>query len=656
MRKFLAVFLLALLPSGALAWTETSHWNTVAEGGWTCQSYTAGGTFPGTHYSISAMSSPDPPNVLRWNFPTGFPGNHELGMCWNPFPAEAEEIWVQYYFKYSPNWTVGTGSKLIFILVGGGGNVFTSFTGGSKRFYFTTQTYATNSYPPNVGPQPTMVNGTWYKHTLHLKMNTAGVLDGIVEMWVDDVLTTRYTNVGYRPASQAGRGFFDITINTGKANVAAGAGEYVLYDHTIVSTSKIGDTPGGDPNPPYTDQHSPAKSSTGRPPSHTLSWHVKDNRTNDTGVSLGTISATIEGTEYTCSSGLTCSGSSSDYTVSRAVTFSYDQVINVSIDASDIAGNAMPTDAYSYTIQSDPVPALAVTTTTMPQGRVGTAYTSTTLAATGGVSPYTWAVVSGTYPPGLGLSSVGVVAGTPTAAGTYNFTVRVTDTVSSTDDQALSITVLPKAPDDGGTEQNKNYADTWISSLDTTTNFDNSATLRVYQWPASTISNLSVVVDNASIQALPDNVLIKSATLRLFLPATGGYDGSGGTNPMRVHCYTLSGTLPDTTTLTWANQAFTKTELSVTDVALISGWYSWDVTTAVRTAYGSSPRQPVYLALDGGSDSAQDTNRYFLSVDNPDDSLHPELVIDYTTLTEPGGGSISVPGKMKPFKCRCLWQ
>jgi hypothetical protein len=40
-------------------------------------------------------------------------------------------------------------------------------------------------------------------------------------------------------------------------------------------------------------------------------------------------------------------------------------------------------------------------------------------------TPFTWTVDSGTLPPGLSLSSAGAITGTPTAAGTFNFTMKV---------------------------------------------------------------------------------------------------------------------------------------------------------------------------------------------------------------------------------------
>ncbi len=85
---------------------------------------------------------------------------------------------------------------------------------------------------------------------------------------------------------------------------------------------------------------------------------------------------------------------------------------------------------------------LTITTTTLPAGATGTAY-SQTLAAKGGTPPYTWSLSGGTLPAGVTLSSAGVIGGTPTINGTSHFTVTVTDSAGSTASQALSLVVDP---------------------------------------------------------------------------------------------------------------------------------------------------------------------------------------------------------------------
>jgi hypothetical protein len=85
---------------------------------------------------------------------------------------------------------------------------------------------------------------------------------------------------------------------------------------------------------------------------------------------------------------------------------------------------------------------VVVTTSSLPNGTVGTAYSSS-LSASGGTLPYSWSLSSGSLPNGLSLSSGGGISGTPTAPGTFNFTVQVSDSSSPTQTATspLSITV-----------------------------------------------------------------------------------------------------------------------------------------------------------------------------------------------------------------------
>ena len=78
---------------------------------------------------------------------------------------------------------------------------------------------------------------------------------------------------------------------------------------------------------------------------------------------------------------------------------------------------------FSITIPSG----LTIITTTFPNGTLGVAYAQS-LSASGGVGPpYTWSITSGALPPGLGIANNNSIVGTPTSAGTYNFTISVFD-------------------------------------------------------------------------------------------------------------------------------------------------------------------------------------------------------------------------------------
>ena len=86
---------------------------------------------------------------------------------------------------------------------------------------------------------------------------------------------------------------------------------------------------------------------------------------------------------------------------------------------------------------------LAVTTASLAGGTVGTAY-SQALAGTGGAGTYTW-TETGALPGGLTLSTAGTLSGTPTAAGTFPFTVTMTDANAQVKTASLSLTIAPKS-------------------------------------------------------------------------------------------------------------------------------------------------------------------------------------------------------------------
>jgi hypothetical protein len=90
-----------------------------------------------------------------------------------------------------------------------------------------------------------------------------------------------------------------------------------------------------------------------------------------------------------------------------------------------------------------PAVPLGITTTSLPGATLGTSY-SATLAAIGGVAPYSWSIQQGSVPAGLSLNSAtGVISGTPAMVGASSFTVQVTDAESppALGTAQLSITV-----------------------------------------------------------------------------------------------------------------------------------------------------------------------------------------------------------------------
>jgi hypothetical protein len=120
--------------------------------------------------------------------------------------------------------------------------------------------------------------------------------------------------------------------------------------------------------------------------------------------------------------------------------------------------SAVGTSAFTVTVTDSQDPAatasadlsitvnvrtLTITTSTLPVATAGVAY-SAKLAATGGIAPYTWSVISGSLPAGLRLQpATGAISGTPSGGGTSAFTVQVADADSppAAATAGLSITV-----------------------------------------------------------------------------------------------------------------------------------------------------------------------------------------------------------------------
>ncbi|HWX65383.1 MAG TPA: putative Ig domain-containing protein [Rhodanobacter sp.] len=84
---------------------------------------------------------------------------------------------------------------------------------------------------------------------------------------------------------------------------------------------------------------------------------------------------------------------------------------------------------------------ITITPTSVPAANIGTAYPSTQLSASGGQGPYSYTLTAGALPVGLTLSSSGAISGTPTAAGTFNFTASATDANGFVGNRAYSLTV-----------------------------------------------------------------------------------------------------------------------------------------------------------------------------------------------------------------------
>ncbi|MEN6602559.1 MAG: Ig domain-containing protein, partial [Bryobacteraceae bacterium] len=98
----------------------------------------------------------------------------------------------------------------------------------------------------------------------------------------------------------------------------------------------------------------------------------------------------------------------------------------------EVQGGETGSAARPFTI-TVVTPVRIISTSPLPDGSVGTAY-SVRLAATGGATPFAWSAPKGGLPPGLSLDgTAGVIRGTPTTTGNYSFAITVTDYAGTQD-------------------------------------------------------------------------------------------------------------------------------------------------------------------------------------------------------------------------------
>jgi hypothetical protein len=109
-----------------------------------------------------------------------------------------------------------------------------------------------------------------------------------------------------------------------------------------------------------------------------------------------------------------------------------------SVTVKDSAG-ATSTSQFTLTVQTATGGPTLTTTSPLPNATLNQSYTLT-LEVSGGTSPYAYSQTAGTMPPGVRLSS-NRVTGTPTTAGTYNFTIQVRDGAGLTSAKEFQLTV-----------------------------------------------------------------------------------------------------------------------------------------------------------------------------------------------------------------------
>lgn len=207
-------------------------------------------------------------------------------------------------------------------------------------------------------------------------------------------------------------------------------------------------------------------------------------------------------------------------------------------------------------------PSLAVTTTSLPGGIINNAY-SQVLGASGGTTPYTWSITAGSLPTGLILSG-NTISGTPTSTGTFNFTVKVTDSTTPTAQtatQALSIVVSP-------------------ALTITTASLANSVVNTSYSQTLAATNGTTPYTWSISAGLLPAGLTLSGNTI-------SGTATSAGTFNFTVKV--TDSTTPTAQTATKAFSIFVGTDLTITTTSLPNGVVNSPYSQLLAAANGTPP-------------------------------------------------------------------
>ncbi|WP_370680967.1 putative Ig domain-containing protein [Comamonas sp. GB3 AK4-5] len=109
------------------------------------------------------------------------------------------------------------------------------------------------------------------------------------------------------------------------------------------------------------------------------------------------------------------------------------------------ATNASGTSSAAAVTVTVTQPTLGIAPSSLPSGMVNTTY-SQNLTASLGTAPYSYAVISDSLPAGLSLSSAGSISGTPTASGSFSFTVQATDLYGATGVRSYTLSIAVQLP------------------------------------------------------------------------------------------------------------------------------------------------------------------------------------------------------------------
>lgn len=248
------LFLFTLFTSSALAAViNQQEWSSKPGSPW---SYTAG--IPSID---NTTNTPSGGGALRFMYQAGTYTTSTSGGTATYQTFGRTDLYVGHWMKWSSpfNWNpVGTKIDYLFLsdtnANGNRDNFLFMVQNGGNTLTFTQQLFAspgTQNRNTNISNQTFQLN-RWYWFEFHVRINTVGKADGLLEVWVDNKLVMQHNDVTYRTYNSSWGNFNHGPVWGGGGGTISQQ-QYFWVDHTVISTTRIG-SPGGettsDTNPP----------------------------------------------------------------------------------------------------------------------------------------------------------------------------------------------------------------------------------------------------------------------------------------------------------------------------------------------------------------------------------------------------------------------
>ena len=335
-------------------------------------------------------------------------------------------------------------------------------------------------------------------------------------------------------------------------------------------------------------------------------------------------------------------GTSVDMTVRFAPTgqgsFSGDASNDYKITFTSNGGNAV---LYLSGTATGSIP-LTVSTTSLPDGVAGSAYSPVKLSGSGGTNPYTaWTVTSGALPSGLGLdATTGTISGTiaPTENGIYTFAVTTTDqagTVSAPKTLTINITTIgitTTSPLPAWTQNQTDYSQTFAISGTTSGSLTWSISAGSGAGTLSPVPGLTLNASTGTLSGTPTasgtytftakvvdgagRIATKQFTVSVNSPLSISTSSLPGTVLNGIYSQKLSA-LGGTQPYTW----------SIVSGSLPPGFSSIDPSTGTITGQPSSSGTSNFTVQVADNIGATATKAFSITVNPPLDITTPEGAI-----------------------------